>query len=251
MRTAIVVEFRKAAASRTLWVTSVLVAFGIPLLAGALSAAARAGNEQILAQLGPLGGASHWELLTGITSQVSAAGALLAFGVGLSWLFGREFADNTVTGVFAQPITRGSIALAKLCVFLLWAAATACALVAATSAAGFALGFPLGEGAFADQVRLFALLVSTAALATPAAWAATLGRGLLPGIAITILILITAQIVAIAAPQAAAWMPLAAPALWALFPGSVHPGQLALVLVVPVIFSAATALAWQRLQLDR
>ena len=90
MRTAIVVEFRKAAASRTLWVTSVLVAFGIPLLAGALSAAARAGNEQILAQLGPLGGASHWELLTGITSQVSAAGALLAFGVGLSWLFGRE-----------------------------------------------------------------------------------------------------------------------------------------------------------------
>ena len=55
MRTAIVVEFRKAAASRTLWVTSVLVAFGIPLLAGALSAAARAGNEQILAQLGPLG----------------------------------------------------------------------------------------------------------------------------------------------------------------------------------------------------
>ncbi len=251
MRTAIVVEFRKAAASRTLWVTSVLLAFGIPTLAGALSAAARAGNEQILAQLGPLGGASSLELLTGITTQVSAAGALLAFGVGLSWLFGREFADNTVTGLFAQPITRRSIALAKLCVFLLWAGATACALIAATSAAGLALGFPLGDGAGAGQVRLFALLVSTAALATPAAWAATLGRGLLPGIAVTILILITAQIAAIAAPHAAPWVPIAAPALWALVPGSVHPGQLALVLIVPIIFSAATALAWHRLQLDK
>jgi len=251
MGIAIVVEFRKAAASRTLWATSILVAFGIPILAGTLSAAARSGNEQILAQLGPLGGASRWELLTGITTQVSAAGALLAFGVGLSWLFGREFADNTITGLFAQPVTRGCIALAKLCVFFVWAAVIACALVAATLAAGFALGFPLDEGAAADQTRLFALLVSTAALATPAAWAATLGRGLLPGIAVTILILITAQIVSIAAPQAAAWMPLAAPALWALFPGSVHPGQLALVLVVPIIFSAATALAWHRLQLDK
>src|SRR5690625_6725244 len=115
MGISVVAESRVAAASRTLCATSILVAFGIPILAGALSAAARAGNEQILAQLGPLGSASRWELLTGITTQVSAAGALLAFGVGLSWLFGREFADNTITGLFAQPVTRGCIALAKLC----------------------------------------------------------------------------------------------------------------------------------------
>lgn len=251
MGIAIVVEFRKAAASRTLWVTATLVMFGIPLLAGTLSAAARAGNEQILTQLGPLGDASHWELLTGITTQVSAAGALLAFGVGLSWIFGREFADDTITGLFAQPITRGSIALAKLCVYFVWAAAITCALVVFTLAAGLALGFPLDEVVAADEVRLFTLIILTATLTARAALAATLGRGLLPGIAVTLLILITAQVGAIAAPAAAPWLPLAAPALWALFPGSVHPGQLALVLVVPAIFSAATTLAWHRLQLDR
>lgn len=248
---AVYVELRKALSSRTLWTTAVLVAVGVPILAGALTAAAKAGNEQILTQLGPLAQASDWQLLTGISAQVSAAGALLAFGVGLSWIFGREFVDGAVTGLFAQPVSRPTIALAKLCVYFFWAIAAAGALVVLIFAGGLVLGLPTADGVLIEHARQFVLVVLTAMLAAPAAWAATLGRGLLPGIAVTLLVLVTAQVVAIAAPHAAPWLPLAAPALWALFPDAVHAGQLALVLIVPAVFGVVTLLSWSRLQLDR
>src|SRR5699024_4307702 len=68
--------------------------------------------------------------------------ALLAFGVALAWLFGREFADATVSGLFAIPISRPTIAIAKLCVYYCWVVLVAIALGAVTSMVG--LFFQLG-----------------------------------------------------------------------------------------------------------
>jgi len=93
--TAISVEFCKTRKSYTIQTITVLVVLGIAILAGSLLAAARRGNEQILTQLGPLADETGWNQLTGISCQITAAGALLAFGVALAWLFGREFADST------------------------------------------------------------------------------------------------------------------------------------------------------------
>lgn len=251
-RTALQVELRKAVASRVLRTTTILLVAGIGMLAGSLVAAARADNEQILAQLGPLADETGWTLLTGITAQITAAGALLAFGVALSWAFGREFTDGTITGLFALPIRRPIIALAKLSVQLLWTAAVALTLTAVVLAAGLLLQLgPLDDTVFQQLTRQAALTLLTGMLAFPAAWAATLGRGPLPGIAATLAIVVVAQVVAIASPGTAGWLPLAAPGLWALQPGAVHAGQLALVAVVPAVFAALTGLAWERLQLDR
>jgi ABC-2 type transport system permease protein len=47
------------------------------------------------------------------------------------------------------------------------------------------------------------------------------------------------------------WLPLAAPALWALEPGSVSVGQLALVALIPIGFGLLTLAAWRGLQLDK
>src|SRR5690625_2645497 len=93
--TAISVEFCKTRKSYTIQTITVLVVLGIAILAGTLLAAARRGNEQILTQLGPLADETGWNQLTGISCQITAAGALLAFGVALAWLFGSEFADST------------------------------------------------------------------------------------------------------------------------------------------------------------
>jgi ABC-2 type transport system permease protein len=62
--------------------------------------------------------------------------------------------------------------------------------------------------------RLVTLTVLSALIATPAAWAATVERGILPSIATTVAIIATAQIMAVAG--IGAWFPLAAPALWAI-----------------------------------
>lgn len=102
----------------------------------------------------------------------------------------------------------------------------------------------------AGLARLFALAVMTAALPVPAAWAATIGRGLLPAIATTVALLAVAQIVVVAG-VAGGWFPLAAPALWAVLPGTVSPVQLLLTATVPLGFGLLTLHAWRRLQLDR
>lgn len=252
LRAAVHVELRKVLASRVMHTVTALVVAGITVLAGALVAAAQADNPQILTQLGPLAGETGWQLLTGITVQITAAGALLAFGVALSWIVGREFTDGTIAGLFALPVSRLAIALAKKCVYLLWVVAVALGLAGLVLLAGLALGAgDLGREVLAQLGRQAVLVGLTGLLATPAGLAATLGRGPLPGIAVTVMIVVAAQVTAIASPAVAAWMPLSAPGLWALSPEVVHLGQLATVAIVPAVFVTLTCVAWGRLRLDR
>lgn len=250
MAIAVAVEARKAAASRVLLSTSVLLGLGVAAISASTTAAAQSGNEQLAAKLGPLALAGGWPGLLAVAAQVTAAAGLLAFGVGLSWLYAREFTDGTITGLFGLPVTRPTIALAKLVVYLVWTLAVAGLLTVVVGLTGVALTWELPPAA--DRVglaRLFALAVMTAALPVPAAWAATVGRGLLPAIATTVALLAVAQIVVVAG--VGGWFPLAAPALWAMQPGTVSPAQLLLTATVPVGFGLLTLYAWRRLQLDR
>src|SRR5690606_4467500 len=94
--TVVAVEARKAAASRVLLATGGLLVAGVGTLAGLMTAAARGGNDEIRAQLGTFADAEPWPQLVGAASQITAAAGFLAFGVALSWLVGREFADRTI-----------------------------------------------------------------------------------------------------------------------------------------------------------
>ncbi|THA27139.1 ABC transporter permease [Streptomyces sp. RKND-216] len=247
---ALTVEGRKTSASRAVLVTTVLLVVGIALLAGSLTWAAARGNERVLAQLGPLAGEAGWDRLMGVVAQVTAAASLLGFGTVLSWMFGREFTEGTISGLFALPVSRPAVAAAKLAVYLLWALGVAALLTALLGAVGTALRLgAVDAGVTGALARQFTLTALSALLALPAAWAATLGRGLLPGIATTVGILVVAQVVAVAGTGA--WFPFTAPALWALHPAGVSPAQLALVGLVPVVFVPAVLLTWHRLQLDR
>jgi len=248
--TALVVEARKAAAAHVTVATTAFLVLGVAAIATGMTVAARSGNPQVVAKLGPTAGIGGWDGLTAIALQVTAAGGVLAFGVVLSWLVGREFADATVTNLFALPVPRTTIILAKLCVYLLWTVGVAAALVVVIGLVGWPLGLgPPGAGLAESLGRLVALTLLSALIATPAAWAATIGRGILPGIATTVAIIAVAQIMAVAGTGA--WFPFTAPALWAIAPGSVSAGQLTLVLVVPGVFGLLTLHAWAVLQLDR
>jgi ABC-2 type transport system permease protein len=165
-------------------------------------------------------------------------------------MFGREFADRTVGGLFALPVSRTAVAAAKIVVFLAWAVVVATALVAVLLAAGLVVGLGTpGADVLTALARQHLLALLSAVLAIPAAWAATLGRGLLPGIGATIGLIVTAQVMVVSGTGA--WFPIAAPALWALRPDAVTGIQLVLVATIPLIFVPATLLTWRRLQLDR
>lgn len=250
VRAAVAVELRKTVASRVVRATTVLYLVGVTALSGLLTLAAQDGNPQILAQLGPLATEPAWLQLTGVASQVCGAGGMLAFGVVLSWSVGREFTEGTIAGLFAIPIPRPAIALAKLLVVLVWSSVVAGLVTVSVAGIGMVagLGFPDTQ-TFAALGRLAVLGLLTGLVVAPAAWAATLGRSLLPGIAAVISVLIVGQLsVVVGTP---AWLPFATPAWWSLAPDEVSAAQLGLVAVVPAVFWALTLHAWQRLQLDR
>ena len=250
LRAAITVEARKAAASRVMVSVTALLVLGVGALSLGMLLAAASGDEQVLAKLGPLAGVDGWGGLIGVALQITAAGGLLAFGVALSWLFGREFVDGTVTALFALPVSRPALAMAKLVVYLAWAIGVAIVVTGVVAVLGFAMGYGAMDAAgIVGLSRIPVLVVLTAFIAVPAAWAATIGRGLLPGIAATVGIIVVAQVLAIA--DAGAWIPVVAPALWAIAPESVPAAALLTVPSVPIVFGGLVALAWSRLQLDR
>lgn len=242
-------EARKALASRVPAVTALLVVAGTAVLVASMSLAADTGNEQVLAQLGTLADARGWERTLGIATQILSAGGLLGLGVVLSWLVGREFSDRTVGALFALPVPRAATALAKVCVHICLTLALAVIAPAAIAVIGLLIGDGAPDAAaWAGLARLAALVALTGAVALPAGWAATLGRGLLPGIAATVGIVVTAQVAVVAG--SGTWFPFAAPALWAMGM-TTAAGPLALTLAVGGAFVVLTMDAWRRLQLDR
>lgn len=250
MTAAIAVEARKARSARVLWATGLLLVIGVAALADVTVAAVRSGDAEIAAKLGPVAATGDWRALLGVSAQVTAAAALLAFGVGISWLTGREFADRTVSGLFGLPVGRGTVAAAKLAVYGIWAVTVCLAMVLVLPVVGvvIGLGWPSGDE-LAGLGREFALGLLTALIAVPAGWAASLGRGLLPGIATAVGIMAVAQIAAIA--KVGAWVPFVAPAFWALQPTADRALALLPVPLVPLVFGCALVWVWRRLQLDR
>ena len=120
MRPAMWAEAVKLSRSTVGRVGSAAVLVGIAVLSGAMLLAAASGDPQLLAKLGPAA-TRDWAGFLLAAAQITSAGGLLGFGVVLSWIFGREFGDGTITGLFALPVRRSTIALAKLLVYAIWA----------------------------------------------------------------------------------------------------------------------------------
>jgi ABC-2 type transport system permease protein len=251
MITGLVTEFTKLAHATVVRVTTVLMVLGISLICASMLLAIHTDDPQLAAKLGPLVDPGGWAGYFIAAIQVTGAAGFVGYGVVLSWLFSREFADGTITGLFAIPVSRPSIAAAKFAVYLAWGLVTATALLLAL----IVLGLVSGLGSLpADVVpwfgRQFGLSVFSIVIATPAAWAATLGRSVLAGIGTTIAILVLSQVSVIAG--AGGWFPFAAPALWAMHSDiTVTSLQLSLVIPVVALGIALTLRSWQRLQLDR
>jgi ABC-2 type transport system permease protein len=251
MITGLVTEFTKFVRATVVRTTTVIMVLGISLICSSMLLAVRTADPQLAAKLGPLIDPGGWAGYFTVAAQVTAAAGLLGYGVVLSWLFSREFTEGTITGLFAVPVSRPTIAAAKLLIYSAWGVATAFALLFALIAFGLAGGLGAVPADVVPAIaRQFALTVLTLVIATPAAWAATVGRSVLAGIGTTIGILVVAQVTVVAGTGE--WIPFAAPALWAISNGTdVTTLQLALVVPVLLISTGLTLRSWQRLQLDR
>lgn len=251
MRAAIWAEVVKLAGSTVGRVGSAAIVIGISLISGSmLLAAATTTDPQLLAKLGPVATGDWQGFLLG-AAQVTGAGGLGGFAVVLAWMFGREFGDGTITGLFALPVRRSTIALAKLIVYVIWVTAMSVLLAIVLSLVGLVAGLgPIDGDTLLMLARQAALGIMSAAITLPVAWAATLSRSVLGGVSVAIGLVVVAQVSVLAG--LGGWMPLAAPALWAVSLGAaVSPVQLALLIPFGAVFVLLVAQSWRRLQLDR
>lgn len=250
MNAAIRVEALKLARSLVGVIGTLAIVVGMFALLGGITAGVASGNAELIAQAGPAAALDWTGLLAG-AAQITAVVGILGFGIVLAWMFGREFTDGTITGLFALPISRSRIALAKLTVYAIWATLVSIGLTLSVLVLGLLFGYDLpSSDTWAALGRLCALGVLSAGIAIPVAWIATLTRSLLAAVGSTIALVVVAQVGALAG--AGGWMPLAAPALWAMSDGTaVTPIQLAVTGLVALAFVAFTCMAWKRLQLDR
>lgn len=247
---AIRVEAAKFVAARVPVVAAIMLVAGVTAISAAVVLASANGPSAVVAKLGPLAAEGGWVGYLTSATQVLAAGGFLASGVVVGWVHGREFADGTVAGLFALPVSRTDVAIAKLLGSLGWALLVAVVLPVVLVVTGLAAGFGApGDAEVAMLVRLTLLVPLTALMATPAAWVATVARGPLGGIAVTVLLVACSQVLVFSG--VGEWFPPAAPALWAMDPGATDPAAMLVGAWWPALAIALTVLAWRRLQLDR
>lgn len=248
MKQAIIVELIKLGRSRVGQIGAGAMIAGIVLICAGLLLGVHNQNPQILAEVAPLD-ITTWEGYFAMTSQITGVAALLGFGVVLAWQFAREFTDGTISGLFALPISRAQIALAKIVAYGIWAVVVSILLTLALVLVAFVFGI----GGPVDQLALlrqFFLTLMSALVVLPVALVATLGRSLLAGVGTAIGLIVFAQVAVIIG--VGGWFTPAAPALWAISEGK-DVSLLQLLLVAPVasLFVVLTSWVWRTLQLDR
>lgn len=156
-----------------------------------------------------------------IHSQMISVGGIIVFGFVTSWIFGREYADNTIIDLLTLPYSRSIVIVAKfVAVFI-----TNFILTVYIICVGFIIGLIIRVDGltiiFLLEQLPFLLIVSglTIMLSTPVALFAPVGRGYLWPLGFVIIILIFSQI--ISAIGFGHYFPWSIPALYSGIAGDV------------------------------
>ena len=150
----------------------------------------------ILAQKAQIAGAADWISYFGLLNEMMSVGGILIFGFIAAWAFGREYSDRTAKDLFAMPVTRYIIVLAKYIALTVWSLLlTIIALVVAV-ALGLLINPP--EFSFAALLRGSGIFIISALLTlpliTPVSFFASFGKGYLSPLGFIIFTILFAQV---------------------------------------------------------
>lgn len=244
------VELRKAIRSGIpLWTG--LGSLFLPLGVAFLVFVAR--NPEISKQLGLVSAkadllaysATDWSAYLSLFGQLMAAAGFILFVLIVSWVFGREFVDDTLKDMLAVPVGRGSILLAKFFVAAVWSAGLAVLILLAGLIIGAMLNLPGGSAAELLQGINLVLFTSGMVIVVglPFAFFASAGRGYLLPMGLAMLTLILANLAAVAG-----WgdyFPWTVPGLYAQGQGPLASASYWLVLITGLVGILATYGWWK------
>jgi ABC-2 type transport system permease protein len=192
-------------------------------------------------------GVADWPSFFGMLSQGIAGGGAILFALITAWVFGREFSDHTVKELLALPTPRWVIVGAKFVLIALWMLGLSLLIFAAGLGVGMAVDIPgwSRELAWISFWTILATVLLTFMLIPFAALFASLGRGYLPPIGWTILVMVFANLVSVLGWGD--WFPWAVPVLVSGMVKS-HADQVGLhsylVVLLAFFVGAAATFAW-------
>lgn len=195
-------ELIKNSHSNIVWVTFIAFALA-PAMGGIFmlimqnpDAVSKAG--MLNAKAGAMNFTASWESYFGILTQAIGVGGVLVFGFVASWLFGREYSDNTAKDLLSLPTSRVKILNAKFIVYAAWCIALAISNLLLGLLMGFALSLPaMNTGITLMLLQDYAITTAlTIAIGTPIAFFAILGKGYLSPLGFVALTLVFAQVIA-------------------------------------------------------
>lgn len=214
MSHALRVEWRKLRRSTVPATATLCMVALLPLVALGFYRVAQNGGAGPLAQkAGALLVGEGWEGYLGVVGQIAAVAVFLGAGIVVAWAFGREHVDRTFSALFALPISRSSIAAAKLVVLTGWAIVLSVMVVSVAFGLGAAAGVE-GETTWRGLLTLLVVTLSAAILAISLAFVASIGRGYLAAVGTLILIVAAAQVAVLFGTGQ--WFPYAVPGLLAV-----------------------------------
>lgn len=243
-------EGLKIRKSKVVWIT--VAAFTIaPLMAGffmfVLKNPEFAESSGLVGAKAQIAGEANWPSYISLHAQMISVGGILIFGFITSWVFGREYADQTAKDLLALPYSRSVIVIAKfIAVFI-----TNMLISAYIIAFGFIIGMFIGLPDWSSDIVLHGLYVLmivtvlTIALSTPVAFFASYGGGYLAPLGFVILMLVISQL--IAAAGFGEYFPWAIPALYSGVTEGVYAldwNGLLIILLTSVVGLFATLYWW-------
>jgi ABC-2 type transport system permease protein len=199
------IELRKAIRSRMpLWTLlgSLFMPVGVALLI------LLAKNPGISQKLGLISNKANlmtysaidWHSYLLLFAEIISAGGFFFFVIAISWIFGREFADVTLKDLLAVPIHRSIIVLAKFIVFAAWSGILVMIMLIFGLLMGAVMHLPSGSSETILHGSLIAGITACLAIVSvlPFGFFASLGRGYILPMALSVLALITANLMMVA-----------------------------------------------------
>lgn len=198
---AIQAELLKLKRASIVWIS--FAAFSIGPIMGGLAlyiignADSAASGSMLAEKVKLMAFSADWPSFIALLSQVVAVGGILVFGFVCSWLFGREYSDNTAKDLLALPTSRNSIITSKFLVYFLWCMALIISNLILGLLIGTFFGFEgFGMDLLVTNIKDYLITsLMVIVLGSPVAFMALWGRGYLAPIGLMVLMLVASQII--------------------------------------------------------
>ncbi|NTV40337.1 MAG: ABC transporter permease subunit [Demequinaceae bacterium] len=216
MSTALALTWATSSRSLTARIATALAAVVAPAFAIGGVALARSGaiTGPSAVKFAPFATGTFAEASSLLLGQILTVVMVLAAGFVAAWLFGREWADKTIGSLFSLPVSRTSVAWAKVAIASAWVlACVTLAVGAATVAIGAADASHLDAGTWRALGLDWVAGTMMGLLGIPFGWLAIVTRGYLGALGGIIAVTAVSQI--LAGLGVGRWVPYVAPALWA------------------------------------